>query len=104
MIDYSNFQPRNDGVLVKVQLRETVGRLAVSQNNPLSHIFTVAAKGPHESCKDIEIGARVWLVGKLREDYDFMPGSKSFLLIGQKNVVGVIPEEILEEHSKVLTR
>jgi hypothetical protein len=82
------YKPRNDFVVVKMTNNPYAGRIAVSQNSPEAFRFHVIAIGPQVT--GLDVGNRVYMMGSLKVDYDFMPGTKDLIQIREKMITVIV--------------
>jgi NADPH:quinone reductase-like Zn-dependent oxidoreductase len=86
MKEKANYQPRNDKVLVRVlSIGKSEGGVALPEISIEGKEFVVEAVGP--KVEDLEVGDRVLMIGKINEDYCFLPRSHELLVIPEKNIL-----------------
>lgn len=100
--DHAGITPRNDFVLVRICDLGMVRGVAMPEQAIHGKEFVVVAYGP--DVKDLAIGDKVQMIGKMGEDYAPLPSHRDLIVIKQANIilrVGVAadlsPRSVLEE-------
>jgi len=89
------FVPRNDIVLIRmVNVGMTKAGIVMPDSSAQGKEMVVEAIGP--DVKDLDINDKVLVVGKLGQDYDFIPQSKDLFAIKQANVLLIIREKEID--------
>jgi co-chaperonin GroES (HSP10) len=86
------YRPRNNKVIIRiVDVGVSKGGVALPDQASEGKAYIVEAVGP--DVDNLEVGDRVLMVGKINEDYTFLPREKSLIIIAESNVLLIIEEE-----------
>lgn len=84
------YKPRNDFVVIKISKVDTLRGIAVPENSIEGMEFSIVAFGP--KVEGLKSGDKVMILGKLGDDYGFIPGSRQLIVTKESNVALVVEE------------